>query len=518
MPQFTIQTPEGRRLTIDAPDEATALRGAKNWSLQQKSAPKKSGVLDQIGAFAQSAAEQIPFLDEAAAGGAALLTGKPYSQVRQVQRELAAEDRAERPLARNAGGVAGFGATLAAPGGGYIKGAKTIGGAALRSAQVGAAYGGLAGAGGADGDLGERAAAGLTGAAVGAATGGALPYAGKAISGALRKAPTMMSVDELAKAKKAAYQAPALSGVTYTPQARTDLARSLQNEMVKARMNPKRHPAPASVLSDIVGDLKGKNPIGLQELDQLRQIAWRDAAGLKDPNRASEAMMGHRLVDVLDDFMDSADASHVLTGDPVAASAAMKEARSLNKRWRKALTVTNELDSADLRKSAAYSGSNTDNTIRQRMRTLVDPTSGKRIRNATPDEDEALRRVVDGGFVQNRAREIGGMFDPRRLGGKILAPMTGLSGAAAAPATGGASLLVPAAQLVTGLGATTVANRASQKNVKNLVALIAAGGSKQALKKAPTRASAIARKGVRSAARAPGIAGILAEALAQGGL
>lgn len=139
-------------------------------------APKKSGVLDQIGAFAQSATEQIPFLDEAAAGTIALLKGVPYEEVRKVQKGLATEDREKRPLARNLGGIAGFGATLAAPGAKYVGKATSLGQAALRSSQVGAAYGALSGAASSDDGIKNRASGALKGGVAGAAIGGSAPY------------------------------------------------------------------------------------------------------------------------------------------------------------------------------------------------------------------------------------------------------------------------------------------------------------------------------------------------------
>jgi hypothetical protein len=141
----------------------------------KKPQPKRSTALDQIGALAQSATEQIPFLDEAAARVVSLATGVPYKDVRIAQEELAQSDKKERPLARNVGGVLGFGATLAAPGGAYVGGAKNFGQAALRSGQVGAAYGALAGAGAADDGLRNRIEGGAKGAAIGAAAGVAVP-------------------------------------------------------------------------------------------------------------------------------------------------------------------------------------------------------------------------------------------------------------------------------------------------------------------------------------------------------
>jgi N-acetylmuramoyl-L-alanine amidase len=322
-------------------------------------------------------------------------------------------------------------------------------------------------------------------AAIGAATGKladiGLNKAGSLASTLLSKVPKVMSVPELEAAKKAAYSAVDGMGVTYKPSATKRLAADIAADVAPLRVSPLRHPAASSVLADVTATLKGNKPLSLSELDDLRQVVWRDAAGLKDPDRAAEAMIGQKIMSRLDDFMDTADVSKVTAGDPEAAAQAIREARDLNTRWRKSQTVSNELDSADLRKSAAYSGANTDNAIRQRIRPLVDPTSGKRIRNASPDEKAALRRIVEGTPLQNLSRLTGQGLDPRKLLGKI----SGIGAAGSAIPTGGLSLIGPAVGLI----GTTVSNRASQRNVEELLRLIAAGGSTQALAKVPTAAS-----------------------------
>lgn len=134
-----------------------------------------------VGAFAQGAAEQIPFLDEAAARAVSLITGEPYDYVRETQRMGNQIDREEQPLARNAGGVTGFAAGIAAPGAAYVRGAQ---GAAQigRAATLGAGYGGAYGAGAAEDGYANRLAGLGTGAAVGGVTGGTLQAAAPLVS------------------------------------------------------------------------------------------------------------------------------------------------------------------------------------------------------------------------------------------------------------------------------------------------------------------------------------------------
>jgi hypothetical protein len=155
----------------------------------------------------------------------------------------------------------------------------------------------------------------------------------------------------------------------------------------------------------------------------------------------------------------------------------------------------NRLDSADLQAGRAYTGKNVNNAIRQKLSPLVDPLSKQRIKNATPDETAALLRAVKGSPMQNRVRELGTLLDPRGIIGM------GLQAASLAP-----SGYLSAASIPLGLGATAVGNRLSQKNVENLVRLIAAGGSKQA----PTAASRATQRAATAVAPAASMAAVAA--------
>jgi hypothetical protein len=148
---------------------------------------------DQSRAFAMAAAEQIPFLDEAAVGAAGLISGRGYSDVRDSYQALQAIDNQTNRGQRIAGGLAGAGATMVAPGVGQAGNFIRAGAGGLnqtaRAALVGAGAGGLFGAGAAEGGLQDRVEGGLLGAGVGAATGGLLDAGGQSlIASAQRRA------------------------------------------------------------------------------------------------------------------------------------------------------------------------------------------------------------------------------------------------------------------------------------------------------------------------------------------
>lgn len=130
------------------------------------------GMIDNVGAFTSGAAEQVPFLDEAAVATNAALSGQSFSEARADYRNLQEALNRSNRGERIAGGVAGFGLTLAAPGVSWVNratGAARVG----RAAALGAGYGGVFGFGNTDGGFRERAtAAGLQ--ATGGALGGAV--------------------------------------------------------------------------------------------------------------------------------------------------------------------------------------------------------------------------------------------------------------------------------------------------------------------------------------------------------
>ncbi len=167
---------------------------------------RRPNATDKIDAFTQAMGEQVPGLDEAAAAVTGVTTGRGFDAMREQQQlSRMLQNQTDRD-ARIAGGIAGFGLSLAAPGGSWVNG---VTGAARvgRAAALGAGYGGVFGFGNTDGDLRERAtAAGLQ------ATGGAL--GGAVIQ---RGADRLAAAAANARANPSAQRQLADAGVLLTP-------------------------------------------------------------------------------------------------------------------------------------------------------------------------------------------------------------------------------------------------------------------------------------------------------------
>lgn len=325
-------------------------------------------------------------------------------------------------------------------------------------------------------------------AAIGAVTGKVADKAfkgiGKVAADLLSKAPKVMKLPELETAYKAAYQKVDQSGFRFSKTNALALADDLE-KIVKDRGGKALYPDAWNMAQRAKTLASQKGGLPITQLEDLRGQMYDYLVS----GGGKEAGLGGAMRSKIDDLI-SKEASQ---------NALLRDARDLYKRFSKARAVTNRLDSADLQAGRAYTGKNVNNAIRQKLSPLVDPLSKSRMKNATADEAAALKQAVNGSPMQNLVRTTGSLLDPRGLLGMGLQ-------AGGFATSGGMSLA--AAPL--GMAATAAGNRLSQKNVENLVRLIAAGGSKKALAKAPTAASRAAERAMTAARPAASVAAVAA--------
>lgn len=371
-----------------------------------------------------------------------------------------------------AGNVAGTLPALAVPGGVFAQGAAS--GALLTDKRT----------------MGGVAQDALIGGVAGKVADTGIKALGSAASNLLSKSPKIMKFPELEAAYKAAYQKVDQSGFRFSKTNALALADDLQ-KIVADRGGKDLYPDAWNMARRAKSLASQKGGLPLTQLEDLRGQMYEYLVN----GGGKEAGLGTAMRARIDSLISK----------EAAQNANLRNARDLYTRFSKARTVMKRLESADLQAGRAYTGKNVNNAIRQKLSPLVDPLSNSRIKNATADEAAALKRAVNGSPAQNMVRTVGSMLDPRGLLG------IGLQTAGIVP-SGGLSLA--AAPL--GMAATAVGNRMSQKNVQELVRLIAAGGSKKALAKAPTAASRATLKAATAARRPAAAAAAAAIAQSQG--
>lgn len=522
MAVFTVQTPSGKKLKIEAATQADAIRGAQEWSANntsqgraQRDAQSKAKRANRSGAVLTGQGLMMGFGDEFAGlvvgaergvkNAFATARGQPIPYTAAEARDaMVAAERAEnnafaerRPMTNMGLQVTGSLLTggIGAPAR-VITGARSLRGVVARSAGLGAGAGAVAGAGTAEGGVGPRLVGAGKGAVVGGAAGAAAPIVartavtgGQAAAGAVRRRPAPApTLDDLRARKTAAYAAVDQAGVRYSPDATTGMVDDITAQAEAARLNPRRHPKAASALSDDIQPLRGQAPT-LTELDQLRQVIRRDVANAPDD---AEAEFGRKLIAGIDEFVSRAGSGDVVAGDAEEAAALLAQARDFNTRYRKVESVTEAVDRARVRAGSTGSGGNVDNATRQELRRVLEHTP-----NLTPAERAALERAVIGSKGQNLARQVG-KLSPQ--GNGLMA--AGNLGAAAFAGPVGA---IPG---VAGMISKHIADRTTQQRVGELIRLMAEGGQE---------APRAARTFAELAARDPRVARIQAEMASAGG-
>lgn len=256
------------------------------------------------------------------------------------------------------------------------------------------------------------------------------------------------SLDELRRAKSAAYTNVDNLGVQYTPQAMDQLINDMTT--AGARINPMRHPKAASMLEEIKG-LSGTSPT-LTELDELRQTISRDLIKSSD---GAERYWGFQFNNALDDFIAKAGPQAMVTGDAIEAATAINQARALNTRYRKAEDFGRQMTKADNAGGGSLQ-------VRNKARQLLDNPA--RTRAYSPEELAALERIVKPSRGEEILRGVGKMAP----GGSGLMTALGTGAVIHNPAMASVPIVAQIAK--------TVADKGAGNKAKQLAAMLAQGG------------------------------------------
>ena len=328
--------------------------------------------------------------------------------------------------------------------------------------------------------------------ALGAAVGRGTALASDALQiGArkmLSKAPQIMNLEGLKKGYQEAYKAVDASGFAFPKAEIGKLVDSFEQTMASRALSKTAKEDARSIIQYARKEL-ASGDVSVSRLEALRRDIY-DAMVKKGGDAGA---IGGAFRGQIDKLMDS------------VPNPDLKRGRELYKRWTTADFVNRASKSADRAAEQTYGG-DFGRKVKDRLAPLVDEMKPTRnIRGASPDVIAGIEKVVRGSKTQNLASTLGGMTDVRRLGGKLLQGTLGAGGAAGAIGTGGASvipsLLLQSAIAGGGAGLTATASGIARKNVNDLIKLIAAGGSKQALARVPTKTSQAVETAIARGAR-----------------
>jgi hypothetical protein len=249
---------------------------------------------------------------------------------------------------------------------------------------------------------------------------------------------------ELAEAAKAAYKRADEAGVVVSANSLKGLKTRIVSMTKKEGIDKDLHPDSSAALKRIT---QADGDLTLSELETLRKLS-KDAQGSIKP---ADKRLAGMIVDELDEYIDNLGAADVVAGDAAKAKA-LKEARGLYSRAKKSELIEGMLQRAK-DASANFSGSGMENAVRREFISLA--KNKKQMRMFTSEEQAAIRRVAQGGRLDNAFRFIG-KFAPTGVVSGVL------SGGAGAYVGGPLGAALPLA----GLAGREIATRRTLRNVR----------------------------------------------------
>lgn len=238
--------------------------------------------------------------------------------------------------------------------------------------------------------------------------------------------------DALRADAKAAYQRAEKLGAVISPESFTTAQKAIGTMLEREGIDPTLHPATTAAFKRIS---ETSGPVTLEKLETLRRIA-NDAKGTISK---SDRRLAAKLIDTLDNYTNTLTRKDLTAGSPEAV-AALKEARGFYARASKADVLDQLMKRAEL-SAPNFSASGMENAVRTEFRSLA--KNEKRLRLFSPEEQAAIRRVAQGGKMENALRMLGKLAPTGVVSGAGSTAlgflMGGPVGAGALPAAGAAA-------------------------------------------------------------------------------
>jgi len=262
--------------------------------------------------------------------------------------------------------------------------------------------------------------------------------------------PPAPSKETLKASAQRAYERASAAGVVVSPQSVADLRTRLMTTLGREGIDPTLHPATTAAMRRL-GEAEG--PLTLERVETLRRVA-KEAQKAATQNPA-DRRLATMLVDDIDEFIDSLGPADIVAGDAATATRALRDARNLWSRARKADLVDELIERAQTRAGAHYTQAGMEHALRQEFKTLA--LNERKMRMFTPQERAAIKSIARGSRIENTLRNLG-KFDPT-TGGMAALISAALGGGLAVAGAGVGGVAVPAIGFVAKRAATALTSR-----------------------------------------------------------
>lgn len=289
---------------------------------------------------------------------------------------------------------------------------------------------------------------------VGAATRGGLGWAGAGRAKPKVKTPTGK---ELLETGDYGFNLARQMDVRYDPRAVQNMVLKLRSQLHAAGFRKSNAERSFAELDELSKPFEPGSFASIDDLHAVRMALGKAAQNFNNPTDQDAAV---QIIKAIDDFISNPDPKAVVAGPAAAAGAVWRDAMgnyAAGKRSDKLVDKPFSLEERAVRRTnATNSGLNQDNTIRQRVASLLD--NPKTRAGFSAEEIALLETVANGTAARNVTRFIGNLLGG---GGGLAAVVTGLG---SGMLTGSKiPALVGAGVVGTGIGAKVAANHLTKR-------------------------------------------------------
>lgn len=272
------------------------------------------------------------------------------------------------------------------------------------------------------------------------------------------------SSQELKTAAREVYKQLDDAGVVYSEGKLRPFIQQTINKVKREGFNSKIHPKVSAALDELA---KGADSdLTLTELDTLRKVSNAAARSI-DPD---EARLGGMITERIDDFMANTS-TNASQGGTDEVGQLFTKARNL---WGKARR-TELIDEAI--EKAQNQASGFENGLRTQFRSILN--NKKKMRGFSPDERAAIKKIVQGGRLENTAKALGKFGFSEGQATSMMLSSLGAAGGAAVAGPGGAAAVPLAGQAF-----KSIAQKLTRDNALLAKRLVSAGSNGEKIARA----------------------------------
>ncbi len=271
-----------------------------------------------------------------------------------------------------------------------------------------------------------------------------------------KSTPAVPTADDLFAEAGRNYNTMRESGVDYASDAVKNTAQALKGKLEEQGFDAEVAGKTHRILDKLSNPPEG-SVANIKGLHSARKTFGKIAQNFTDPtdqSAASQAIRG------LDEFIGADNPASVVAGTASDAANALKAGNGNYAAASRSDSLTGIERAADLRASAANSGANTGNAIRQRVASaLLKP---KETAGYSPEEIAALEQIVTGTPTQNATRYVGNLLGGGGGMGQMLTTAVG-AGAGGAAGGGVGAAIGAAAPIAIGTTSKAISNALTKK-------------------------------------------------------